>query len=538
MDRLEAIRFYARNRLRIHAALNPRLPAQRVSEPSPTPPAVPSAPAHFRVAVIGAGFGGLGAGIRLLESGITDFVVLERSSSVGGTWRDNTYPGCSCDVRSNLYSFSFAPNPRWSHTYAPQNEIRDYLEDVADSRGLRRHLRFDTEVTSLRWDETANRWQAATTQGDLTADVVVSATGPLSEPALPDVPGLGTFPGEVFHSARWNHDCDLNGKRVAVVGTGSSAIQIVPAIQPIVGRLTVFQRTPTWVLRRPNRRVTAVEQWLYERIPPLQRLARFGDFAAREWFIGAFIKHPMMMKALQRRARNNLAKSISDPELRARLTPDHVIGCRRILLSNHFYPALARPNVDVVASGLAGIEGSTLIAQDGSVHEADVIVLATGFRFVGIAFAERVRGRGGVSLAEASPGDFQALRGTTVAGFPNLCLVMGPNSALLHSSVVQIIESQLNYIIDYIKTLDRLGIAALDVTTRAQERWSAELERRMAPTVWATGGCVSPYRSETGRIFVPWPGSILAFRRATRRVDLGEYDLIRARSAEHHRVLL
>ena len=504
-----------------------RSPSSRAPDTSaPSAPSLPASclPTHTHVAIIGSGFGGLGAGIRLRENGITDFVILERASSVGGTWRDNTYPGCACDVPSHLYSFSFAPNPLWSRSFSRQPEIRAYLEDIADRHALRRHLRFDTEVTEARWDSARALWQLTTSRGTLTATILISATGPLADPALPDVPGLADFPGEVFHSARWNHDFDLTGKRVAVVGTGASAIQIIPEIQPLVGRLTLFQRTPAWVLPRRDRRVSAIEQWLYRHVPPAQKLARLGIYVARESTVGAFVKRPRLLKATQRLARRNLTKHIKNPELRAALTPNYVMGCKRILLSNDYYPALAAPNVDVIASGLAQVTGRTLISSNGAIApDIDAIVLATGFHTIDMPIADRIHGLGGVTLAESWQGDMRALRGTNVAGFPNLCLVIGPNTGLGHNSMVHIIESQLNYIVDYIKTLDRLRVAALDPRPDVQKAWCDEIERRMAPTVWNTGGCASWYLNAAGRNPTLWPASTIRFRRATRAVDVAEY---------------
>jgi cation diffusion facilitator CzcD-associated flavoprotein CzcO len=485
-------------------------------------------PEHVRVAIIGAGFGGLGAGIRLRQAGVTDFVILERAASVGGTWRDNTYPGCACDIPSHLYSFSFAPNPGWTHSFSRQPEIWDYLEEITDRYGLRGHLRLGAEVTEARWDPGPARWELRTTRGGLAADVIISAAGPLSEPRLPDTPGLAEFPGEVFHSARWDHGARLDGKRVAVVGTGASAIQVVPEIQPRAARLVLFQRTPAWVLPRRDRIITGQEKWIYRHFPPAQRLARLGNYLVREPAFAAFVARPGMLKAAQPIAARHLARSVADPALRAKLTPRYVMGCKRILLSSDFYPALTRPNVEVVAAGLARVDGRTVIAGDGTVRDVDVIILATGFRAVDVPIAGRITGAGGVTLAQAWGGDMRALRGTTVPGFPNLCLVIGPNTGLGHSSMIHIIESQLRYIVDYLATLDRTGAAALDARRGAQERWCAGIERRMASSVWATGGCVSWYLNAAGRNTTLWPGSTLGFRRATRHLDVSEYHLITA----------
>jgi cation diffusion facilitator CzcD-associated flavoprotein CzcO len=491
-------------------------------------------PEHVRAAIIGAGFGGLGAGIRLRQAGMTDFIILERAASVGGTWRDNTYPGCACDIPSHLYSFSFAPNPHWAHSFSRQPEIWGYLEQITDRYALRGHLRLGAELAEARWDADLARWRlrisgsGPAAHADLTADVLISAAGPLSEPRLPDVPGLADFPGEVFHSARWSHRARLGGRRVAVVGTGASAIQIVPEIQPTVARLVLFQRTPAWVLPRRDRIITGQEKWIYRHFPPAQRLARLGNYLAREPAFAAFVARPGILKAAQRIAARHLAKSVADPSLRAKLTPRYVMGCKRILLSSDFYPALTRPNVEVVAAGLARVDGRTVIAGDGTARDVDVIILATGFRAVDMPIAGRITGAGGVTLAQAWGGDMRALRGTTVPGFPNLCLVIGPNTGLGHSSMIHIIESQLRYILDYLATLDRTGAAALDARPGAQERWCAGIERRMASSVWATGGCVSWYLNAAGRNTTLWPGSTLGFRRATRHLDVSEYDVITA----------
>lgn len=480
-------------------------------------------PRHVRVAVIGAGFGGIGAGIKLLDAGIRDFAILERAGSVGGTWRENTYPGCACDVPSHLYSFSFAPNPRWSRSFSGQPEIRAYLEDVADRPGLRSRMYFETAATGAVWQEEEAHWLLRTSRGELTADVVIAAGGPLSEPSIPDIPGLDTFPGAVFHSARWDHETPLEGKRIAVVGTGASAIQLVPQLQKKAEKLVLFQRTAAWVMPRRDRRITGAEKWLFRHAPVTQRLARLGIYAARESTVVGFVKRPAVLKAASRIALLHMARAIKDPELRRRLTPGYVMGCKRVLLSNDYYPALAQPNAEVLASGLASVEGGTVIAADGTRREVDAIVFATGFHTVDMPMAKQVWNAEGRSLEEVWDGDMRALRGTTVAGFPNLCFVIGPNTGLGHNSMVHIIESQLSYIVDYIRTLERTGAAALETDEAAQRRWCAEVERRMGPTVWHTGGCKSWYLNAAGRNPTLWPASTVRFRRLTRRVDAREY---------------
>ncbi|GHE00614.1 flavin-containing monooxygenase [Streptomyces alanosinicus] len=498
---------------------------------------------HVRVAVIGSGFGGLGAAVRLRREGITDFVVLERADSVGGTWRDNSYPGCACDVPSHLYSFSFAPNPDWPRTFSGQRHIRSYLEHVTDLFGLRRHIRFDSEVKLMSWDAENLRWNIETTRGSLSADVVVSATGPLSDPKTPEIPGLESFPGKVFHSARWDHDYDLRGKRVAMVGTGASAIQIVPAIQREVGRLTLFQRTPPWVMPRVDRAISGAERWLHRSVPFTTQLRRGLLWGIRELQVQAFTKHPDELGMVEQLARRNMARAIKDPALRAKLTPDYRIGCKRILLSSEYYPALAKPNVDVVASGLSEIRGSTVVAADGTEVEVDAIIFGTGFHVTDMPIAERVVGAEGVTLAESWKSGMQVLRGAAAAGFPNWMTIIGPNTGLGNSSMILMIESQLNYMADYLRQLDVLGVppgpqgtgggrTALDARPAAVEDWNRKVQERMKRTVWNTGGCTSWYLDASGRNTTIWPGTTSEFRRATRRVDLGEYEVLRKPGAK------
>ncbi|MEU9381108.1 NAD(P)/FAD-dependent oxidoreductase [Streptomyces sp. NPDC048279] len=484
---------------------------------------------QVRVAVIGSGFGGLGAAVRLRREGITDFVVLERAGSVGGTWRDNSYPGCACDVPSHLYSFSFAPNPDWPRTFSGQEHIRAYLEHVADVFGLRPHLRFDSEVKRMTWDPEKLRWDIETASGSLSADVVVSATGPLSDPKIPEIPGLDSFPGKVFHSARWDHDYDLRGKRVAMVGTGASAIQIVPAIQPEVAQLTVFQRTPPWVMPRVDRAISAGERRLHRALPFTTQARRGFLWGIRELQVQAFTKRPDELGLVESLAKRNMARAVKDPALRARLTPDYRIGCKRILLSSTYYPALTRPNVDVVASGPGEIRGSTVVAADGSSAEVDAIIFGTGFHVTDMPIAERVVGADGRTLAETWKDGMAALRGAAAAGFPNWMTIIGPNTGLGNSSMILMIESQLNYMADYLRQLRVLGgRAALDARPAAVAAWNHKVQERMKRTVWNTGGCTSWYLDANGRNTTIWPGTTTEFRRATQRVDLAEYEVVRA----------
>ncbi|QNS05725.1 flavin-containing monooxygenase [Streptomyces xanthii] len=483
---------------------------------------------HVRVAVIGSGFGGLGAAVRLRREGITDFVVLERASAVGGTWRDNSYPGCACDVPSHLYSFSFAPNPDWPRTFSGQEKIHDYLEHVADVFRIRPHIRFDSEVKQARWDAEKLWWVVETTRGTLTADVVVSATGPLSDPKVPDIPGLDTFEGKVFHSARWDHDYDLRGKRVAVIGTGASAIQIVPAVQKQVGRLTLFQRTPPWVMPRADRNITRAERWLHRQLPFTTQARRGILWGIRELQVQAFTKRPEELGLVERIARANMHRAVKDPALRAKLTPDYRIGCKRILLSNTYYPALAQPNVDVVASGLKEVRGNTLVAADGSEAEVDAIVFGTGFHVTDMPIADRIVGADGDTLMQSWKNGMKALRGATAAGFPNFMTVIGPNTGLGNSSMILMIESQLNYLADYMRQLHVLGgRVALTPRESAVTGWNNRVQDRMKRTVWNTGGCDSWYLDANGVNTTVWPGTTTEFRQATRHVDVGEYEVVR-----------
>jgi cation diffusion facilitator CzcD-associated flavoprotein CzcO/pimeloyl-ACP methyl ester carboxylesterase len=482
---------------------------------------------HVSVAVVGAGFSGLGMAAGLRQAGVTDFTVLERAGSVGGIWRDNTYPGCRCDVPSHLYSFSFAPNPRWPRTYSAQPTIRAYLEEVTDRLGLRPHIRFDCELQEARWDSGRTRWLLRTARGQLSCDVLVAAPGLLSQPAVPDLPGLESFPGPVLHSARWDDGVQLAGRRVAVVGTGASAIQIVPEVQRTAERLVLFQRTPAWVLPARNRALRSWEHRLYQRVPAAQRAVRAGIYARLESVVGAFVRRPRSMRLGQRLALAHLHRQVQDPVLRAKLTPSYILGCKRILLSNDYYPALTRPNVELVASGLAEVRGSTVVASDGTEREVDVIIFGTGFHVGQAPILERLYGRDGQALAQLWARSAQALRGTTIAGFPNLFVLIGPNTGLGHNSMIFIIESQVAYVLDCLRRMRAKRLAAVEPTAQAQERWNTGVQRRMAGTVWSVGGCSSWYTDSSGRNTTLWPASSVRFRRETRRVDLGEYRVTR-----------
>ncbi|GAC1326593.1 MAG: NAD(P)/FAD-dependent oxidoreductase [Thermoleophilaceae bacterium] len=484
----------------------------------------PTTTTDVGVAIVGSGFSGLGTAIRLKQEGIEDFVVLERAEEVGGTWHFNTYPGCACDVPSHLYSFSFAPNPEWSQTYSRQPEIRDYLRRCVDRFGIRAHIRFGHEVTLARWDEEAARWQIETTGGEFSARVLVAGAGPLTEPKLPEIPGLESFRGHTFHSARWDHDHDLSGKRVASIGTGASAIQFVPSIQPAVEVLHVFQRTAPWIAPHSNRRVTGFERRLYRALPGLQRIVRAGIYASRELLVLGFVKQPRLMAVVEAVARRHMRRQLPDPRLREQVTPDYRIGCKRILPSNDWYPALARDNVQLVTSGIREVREGSIVDGDGAEREVDTIIFGTGFEVADMPFAKQVRGREGQRLDEVWRGSPRAHLGTTVPGFPNFFMLLGPNTGLGHTSVVYMIESQITYVLDALRAMRTRGAAALEVREEAAERFNSEIEKQLEGTVWNTG-CASWYLDDTGRNGTLWPDWTWRFRQRTARFDEASYEL-------------
>jgi cation diffusion facilitator CzcD-associated flavoprotein CzcO len=480
---------------------------------------------HAHVGILGAGFAGLGMAIRLKQAGIEDFVIYERDTGVGGTWWANTYPGCQCDIPSHLYSFSFVPNPEWTRTYPNQPEIKSYLEHCAERYGVLDHIRFDCEITAAEWDEQRRMWRLQTSQGPMTAALLIGAPGPLSEPSIPDLPGIERFQGTTFHTARWNHDHELAGRRVAVIGTGASAIQVVPQVQPIVGHLDVFQRTPPWVVPHRDRPITRVERALYRRFPALQRLVRAGVYWSRELLVPGLVYNPRLMKAVERMARRHIKRQVPDPELRAKLTPTYAIGCKRILPSNDWYPAITKPNVDVVTSGIREVTPSGIVTEDGVEHPVDTIVYGTGFYVTDIPMAKMVRGRGGTLLSDVWRGSPQAYMGTAVTGFPNLFLLVGPNTGLGHNSIVFMIEAQLTYVLEALRAMREREASEVEVTAEAQEAYNDYLQSRMGRTVWNSGGCSSWYIDANGKNTTIWPDFTWRFWQRTRRFDPGAYRL-------------
>ena len=469
-----------------------------------------------RIAIIGSGFGGLGAAIKLKDAGEHDLVILERAHDLGGTWRDNTYPGCRCDVQSNLYSFSFALNPTWSQTYPSQPEIFDYLKRVAADAGLGPHLRFGFDVADVRFSEATGRWRVTSTRGEeLIADVVILATGGLAEPKLASIDGIDSFSGPLLHSASWDHSVDLKGKRVGVIGTGASAIQIIPSIANDVEHLTVFQRTPAWVLPHPGKVVTRRAKALYARVPAAQRIARWADYWLREWLVVPFVKRPALMAGAERKALEHLEAQVDDPTLRAALTPNYRLGCKRVLISDDYYPAIAADSTTLETSAISKVTTTGVLLEDGREVPLDVLISATGFHVTDNPMAAKVHGRGDATLSHAYQGTLPSYLGTSFPGFPNLFMVTGPNTALGHSSMVFMIESQLNYISEAIQVIDRDGASLVEPSLRAASSYDAKISAKLPSTIWGSG-CASWYLNDQGRNVTIWPDFTFTYRSQTR----------------------
>ena len=480
---------------------------------------------HTRLIVVGAGFSGMAMAHGLLEAGRDDFVVFERADSVGGTWRDNSYPNCRCDVPSHLYSFSFAPNPEWPETYSPAGEIHAYQRRVAEELGLIPHIRFDHEVLGADWDADVRRWVVETNHGTWTADIVVGAFGLLAEPSMPDIEGIGSFEGEIMHSARWNHDHELTGERVAVIGTGASAIQFVPGIQPVVGHMTVFQRTAPWVLPHRNRRITALERALYRRFPTLQRINRSLVYLSRELVAAMLIRNKGVTEGAKKLGREHIRKSIRDPELRRKVTPEFQPFCKRILLSDDYYEALDQPNVDLDTDGIAEIRANSIVTNTGREIEVDTIVLGTGFHVTDSPMMSRFRNADGHSITDIfDKMPLGAYQGTVIPTFPNMFLIPGPNTGIGHTSLIVMIEAQVAWTLKALETMDRRDWSAIEVKQSVHDEWCALMDRKTEPTVW-NSGCSSWYLDKDGRNSTLWPGLTIEFRRRLRRFDPTKFEI-------------
>ncbi len=484
------------------------------------------------VAIVGAGFGGLGMAIRLRQAGIESFVVLERASAVGGTWRDNTYPGCACDIPTPLYSFSFEAATDWSRLYPLQSEIQAYLERCADKYGIRSKLRLDTELAEAAFDEAAGLWRLRTRAGEtITARFLVHSLGPLSRPAIPDLPGSERFRGARFHSAEWDHGCALEGKDVAVIGTGASAIQLVPEIAPTVRRLALFQRTPGWVLPKLDRPLSDRERWLMAHMPFYARLFRAKIYWQHELrAIGFLGKADWLMRSAEQVGLRHLRRQVASPVLRARLKPNFRIGCKRVLISNDWYRTLCRDNVELVSEPIARLAEDGVVTAAGRLIPADVLIYCTGFRVNDLLTPLKIIGRGGRDLNEAWSGGARAYYGISVAGFPNFFLLVGPNTALGHNSIVFMIEAQIAHILDCLRLLRRRGGGVIEVDPAVEAAFNERVQAKLRHAVWASG-CKSWYLDKKGHNHTVWPGYTFRYRQETRHADPDAYRVAAAGAA-------
>ena len=482
---------------------------------------------EHEVVVIGAGISGIGAGVRLRQAGITDFVILEAAHEVGGTWRANTYPGCACDVPSRLYSYSFAPNPEWTRTFAGQQEILDYVQRVARDHRLEEHTRLGVRMERAQWDAGAGRWRLETSAGPLSCRFLVAGAGPWNEPNLPDLPGLADFPGPVFHSARWDHDVPLAGSRVAVIGTGASAVQFVPQIRQQAQHVHLFQRTAQWVLPKPDHYVPRAERWAMRAVPGSRAAVRAVEYAGLE-AVGLALRHPRFVKILEGVGRAYLRAVVRDPALRAKLTPSYALGCKRLLLSNDYLQALTQPNVSLHASAVERVEGRKVVGADGSRAEVDAIILGTGFRILDMPLAEHLHDEHGTSLAQHWRGSPEAYLGTMSPVLPNAFLLLGPSLGTGHSSAFTILEAQLDLVMSAISAVRDDVVATIRVRREAHETYVAEVQDALGGTVYNTGGCRSYYFDSNGRNSFSWPWSTGALVRRVSRFEPDDFEIAKA----------
>lgn len=483
------------------------------------------APVRTRALIIGTGFSGLGMAIALQKQGV-EFLILEKADEIGGTWRDNTYPGCACDVPSHLYSFSFEPKATWSRLFSPQPEILDYLKGVTDKYDLRRHIRFGSKVTRAAWDDDEFRWHVFTEDGqEYVAQFVVSGVGGLHIPRLPDIDGIDEFAGTAFHSAQWDHNVDLTGKRVAVIGTGASAIQIVPAIVDRVAELQLYQRTPAWVVPVPHHQLPGAVRQAFAVVPGLRYAVRAGIYWALEGVGFAMTKRPGLLRLIEAVGKLNIRRQVRDKELRRKLTPQYRAGCKRILYSgNNYYRAVADPTTTLITDRISRITRSSIVTADNVERPVDVIIYATGFHVTDSYTYVGIIGPNGEDLVERwNREGVEAHRGIAVADMPNLFFLLGPNTALGHTSVVFMIESQIRYVAQAIAAADKAGAQALAPSRAAQDRYNAELQDKLAGSVWMTGGCNSWYLDEHGVNRTLWSGMTWQYWQSTRSLRAGEY---------------
>ncbi|SDX41230.1 flavin-containing monooxygenase [Marinobacter mobilis] len=484
------------------------------------PPKTMEAP---RIVIIGTGFGGLGMAIQLKNAGVCTFIMLEKSTEVGGTWRDNTYPGAACDVQSHLYSYSFEPKHDWSRKFGRQAEIKEYMEGCVRKYGLMSHIRFNKAVAEAHYDDATHQWSIITEDGDrLTANVLITATGQLNQPRFPHIEGLDQFKGTRFHSARWDHNFDLTGKTVAVIGTGASAIQFVPEIQPRVKRLKLFQRSAAWVIPKPDRPFRPWEQKLFKTLPMHDRLYRSLIYWKNESRALAFTRFNRLLEFMALQAKWEARKHVRNLEKRKALIPDYKIGCKRILISNDWYPAVDSDNVDLVTTGIARIEENAVVTVDGEHHDVDAIIFGTGFKATQFLSPMTITGRHGQNLNDAWSNGAEAYKGIAVSGFPNLFMLYGPNTNLAHNSIIYMLESQIHYVLECLKSLEDQHADAMDVKPEPQGVYVDGVHRRLEGSIWDSG-CTSWYRDESGRNPVNWPGFTFTYRHLTRHVDPDAY---------------
>jgi cation diffusion facilitator CzcD-associated flavoprotein CzcO len=482
----------------------------------------------YRVIIVGAGFGGIGMGLALKKAGIHDFLIVDKAGDLGGIWRDNTYPGAACDVPASLYSFSFAPG-RWSRRFPPQPEILDYLRGLAAEHGLGPHLRLGTGVTAAEFDERRAEWTLTFDNNEQQrARAVVSAVGQLNRPRLPDIPGRADFAGPSWHSARWDHDVDLAGRRVAVIGTGASAIQFVPEIAKTAARVDVYQRTPPYILPKPER--PPGQDGLAERVPVLRKVERLRTFLYGELLTTGFVLSPRFLAAPMRLWRRQLDEQITDPELRRKCVPDYVMGCKRVLFSNDWYPTLARPNVKLITDPIERIEAGGVVTAGGVTRPADVIVYGTGFATLDFLAPMEVTGRGGRSLRELWHDGAEAYLGISVAQFPNFFMLYGPNTNLGGNSILYMLEGQIGYVLAALQALDREDLDWLDVRPDVQRTFNAWVNKASATSVWESG-CHSWYTTAAGRNTNNWPDHTFLYRYRVRHFDLARYQVMPRRAA-------
>jgi cation diffusion facilitator CzcD-associated flavoprotein CzcO len=484
-------------------------------------------PRDLQVVIVGAGFGGIAAAIELRRHRFTDVTILEAGPDLGGTWLHNTYPGCACDVPSHLYSFSYAQRRDWSRLCSPQPEILAYLKDVARRHGVDGLVQTGRTVSACAWDDDRRRWTVATEEGQsYEADAIVLATGQLHEPNVPRIEGADAFAGRTFHSARWEHDYDLRGKRVAVIGTGASAVQFVPEVAEQAAHVAVFQRTGNWFLPRRNRSYPAPIRWAIEHVPGVQWLRRRYMFFYCEALTMA-IRHPATLgRMLGARSAAFMRMQVRDPALRERLWPDYTFGCKRVLFTSYFLPALQRPNVELVTDAIAGMAADGVVTADGTLHEADCVVQATGFKASDFMFPMKVAGAGGRDLEEVWAGGAHAHLGMTVPGFPSMFILYGPNTNTSGGSIITYLEAQARYVRQALEHVRLRDAAAIDVRPEAEAASDRELQARFAGTAWTR--CHSWYRDDDagGRIVANWPGYMTDYLDRTRTLDPSEYSFV------------